>query len=73
LFGRLGDLGAIDERYDVAISTTCAALDNLVCQSNRTAAECVDHLRSTGIGSATFIILDDQADTQERMQRPFES
>ena len=24
LFGRLGDLGAIDQKYDVAISTACA-------------------------------------------------
>ncbi len=73
LFGRLGDLGAIEERYDVAISTTCGALDNLVCQTNKTAAECVDHLRATGIGSATFIILDDQGDTEERMYRPFQA
>jgi chromosome segregation ATPase len=73
LFGRLGDLGAIDERYDVAISTTCGALDNLVCQTNKTASECVDHLRATGIGSATFIILDDQGDTEERMYRPFQA
>ena len=30
VYGRLGDLGAIDEKYDVAISTACGALDNIV-------------------------------------------
>ena len=30
VYGRLGDLGAIDDKYDVAISTACGALDNIV-------------------------------------------
>ncbi|CAI5720098.1 unnamed protein product [Peronospora effusa] len=30
LFGRLGDLGAIEGKYNVAISTACGALSNLV-------------------------------------------
>ena len=28
--GRLGDLGSIDPKYDVAISTACGGLDNIV-------------------------------------------
>ena len=28
--GRLGDLGGIDDKYDVAISSSCGALDHVV-------------------------------------------
>ncbi|OQS04276.1 structural maintenance of chromosomes protein 4 [Thraustotheca clavata] len=58
LLGRLGDLGAIDEKYDVAISTACGALDNLVVETTSGAQRCVDHLRRHNLGRATFIILE---------------
>ena len=41
IIGRLGDLGAIDQRYDVAVSTACGALDNIVCRSTEDAQVCV--------------------------------
>ena len=34
VIGRLGDLGAIDEEYDVAISTACGLLDYIVVESS---------------------------------------
>ena len=37
LFGRLGDLGTIDDKYDVAVSTACGALNNIVCDNMETA------------------------------------
>ncbi|NXH17837.1 SMC4 protein, partial [Bucco capensis] len=58
LYGRLGDLGAIDEKYDVAISSCCGALDNIVVDTIDTAQHCVNFLKATGIGAATFIALD---------------
>ncbi|VVD06021.1 unnamed protein product [Leptidea sinapis] len=45
IFGRLGDLGGIDATYDVAISTCCGALDNIVVDSVDTAQACVEFLR----------------------------
>ena len=33
VYGRLGDLGAIDARYDVAVSTACPALDYIVVET----------------------------------------
>lgn len=30
IFGRLGDLGAIEAKYDCAISSSCGALDHIV-------------------------------------------
>lgn len=53
-----GDLGAIDEKYDVAVSTACAALDHIVVDTINTAQQCVEYLKQHGVGVATFIGLD---------------
>ncbi|XP_047539287.1 structural maintenance of chromosomes protein 4 [Vanessa atalanta] len=60
IFGRLGDLGGIDNKYDVAISTCCGALDNIVVDTVETAQACVEYLKQHDIGRATFIALDKQ-------------
>jgi structural maintenance of chromosome 4 len=56
--GRLGNLGAIDAKYDVAISTACPALDNLVVDSVEVGQQCIDYLRKNNLGRANFILLD---------------
>ena len=33
ILGRLGDLGGIDQKYDIAISTACGPLDNIVVET----------------------------------------
>ena len=53
-----GDLGAIDEKYDVAISTACRALDSIVVDTMITAQQGVEFLKKNGVGVATFIGLD---------------
>ncbi|XP_033832680.1 structural maintenance of chromosomes protein 4 [Periophthalmus magnuspinnatus] len=58
ILGRLGDLGAIEEKYDVAISSSCGALDNIVVDTIDTAQKCVTFLKEQDIGVATFIGLD---------------
>ncbi|KAJ8708353.1 hypothetical protein PYW07_010478 [Mythimna separata] len=65
IFGRLGDLGGIDARYDVAISTCCGALDNIVVDNVETAQACVEHLKRHNVGRATFIALDKQEHLRE--------
>ncbi|XP_076645837.1 structural maintenance of chromosomes 4-like protein gluon [Halictus rubicundus] len=60
IFGRLGDLGAIDGKYDVAISTACGPLDNIVVDKVSTAQACISFLRQNNIGRATFIPLEKQ-------------
>lgn len=56
--GRLGNLGAIDEKYDFAISTACPALDNLVVDSVEVGQQCIEYLRKNNLGRANFILLD---------------
>ena len=55
---RQGDLGAIDEEYDIAISTACGPLDNIVVDTMDPAVKCVEFLRRNNMGVATFIGLD---------------
>ncbi|XP_060928886.1 structural maintenance of chromosomes protein 4 [Limanda limanda] len=69
IFGRLGDLGAIEEKFDVAISSSCGALDNIVVDTIDTAQKCVTFLKEQNIGVATFIGLD-KMKTWERNMAP---
>ena len=56
--GRLGNLGTIDEQYDVAISTACPSLENIVVESVEVGQQCIDYLRKNSLGRANFILLD---------------
>lgn len=70
VFGRLGDLGGIDEMYDVAISTACGALDNIVVDSVETGQKCITFLKRNNIGTATFIALDKMERWRTHSERP---
>ncbi|XP_055266631.1 structural maintenance of chromosomes protein 4 isoform X3 [Moschus berezovskii] len=69
IYGRLGDLGTIDEKYDVAISSCCHALDYILVDSIDTAQECVNFLKRQNIGVATFIGLDKMAVWAKKMTK----
>ncbi|KAG9251048.1 RecF/RecN/SMC [Emericellopsis atlantica] len=56
--GRLGNLGTIDSKYDVAISTACPALDNFVTETVDAGQQCIEHLRKNNLGRGNFICLD---------------
>lgn len=60
IFGRLGDLGGIDPHYDVAISTCCSQLENVVVDNVTTAQKCIDFLKRNNLARITFIALDKQ-------------
>ncbi|KAK9135493.1 hypothetical protein Syun_014823 [Stephania yunnanensis] len=68
IFGRMGDLGAIDARYDVAISTACHGLDYIVVETTASAQACVELLRRKSLGVATFMILEKQVDHLHKMK-----
>ena len=70
IWGRLGDLGAVDARYDVAASTSSGALDYIVVDDTATAQKCVLLLREKGLGVATFLILDKQRHLLRQCQEP---
>ncbi|KAK9988847.1 hypothetical protein SO802_029086 [Lithocarpus litseifolius] len=62
IYGRMGDLGAIDSKYDVAISTACPGLDYIVVETTGAAQACVELLRRENLGVATFMILEKQVE-----------
>jgi len=77
--GRLGNLGTIDARYDVAISTACPQLDNMVVDSVEAGQQCIDYLRKNNLGRANFICLDklhsrnlNAIETPEKVPRLFD-
>ena len=77
--GRLGNLGTIDQKYDIAISTACPALENLVVDSVEIGQQCIDYLRKNNLGRANIILLDRLArrelsviDTPEGVPRLFD-
>ncbi|KAI4277264.1 MAG: hypothetical protein LQ337_001911 [Flavoplaca oasis] len=77
--GRLGNLGTIDQKYDIAISTACPSLENLVVDSVEVGQQCIDYLRKNNLGRANFILLDRLArrdlsaiDTPEGVPRLFD-
>ncbi|KZT43906.1 RecF/RecN/SMC protein, partial [Sistotremastrum suecicum HHB10207 ss-3] len=77
--GRLGNLGTIPEKYDVAVTTACGALNNLVVDKVEQGQACLEHLRSSRTGRATFMILEklsqqgmDKIQTPENAPRLFD-
>lgn len=56
--GRLGDLGVIDDKYDVAVTTACPALNNLVVDTVEQGQACIEHLRRGNVGRASFMVLE---------------
>lgn len=56
--GRLGNLGTIDQKYDVAISTACPQLENMVVDTVESGQQCIEYLRKNNLGRANFILLD---------------
>ncbi|XP_052198087.1 structural maintenance of chromosomes protein 4-like [Diospyros lotus] len=68
IYGRMGDLGAIDAKYDIAISTACPGLDYIVVETTSAAQACVELLRRKNLGVATFMILEKQVNHLSRLQ-----
>ncbi|ODQ65461.1 RecF/RecN/SMC protein [Nadsonia fulvescens var. elongata DSM 6958] len=78
--GRLGNLGTIDNRYDVAISTACPRLDNIVVDTVEVGQQCIEHLKKNNLGRGFFILLNklprnlnwDRIETPENVPRLFD-
>ncbi|KAH9740099.1 Structural maintenance of chromosomes protein 4 [Citrus sinensis] len=84
IYGRMGDLGAIDglshviyffltlivfaAKYDIAVSTACPGLDYIVVETTSAAQACVELLRREKLGVATFMILEKQVDLFPKMK-----
>lgn len=54
----MGDLGVIDDKYDVAVTTACGSLNNLVVDTVEQGQACIEHLRKGNVGRASFMVLE---------------
>ncbi|KAJ1263499.1 hypothetical protein BS78_09G189500 [Paspalum vaginatum] len=70
IYGRLGDLGAIDAKYDVAISTAAhAGLDYIIVETIDSAQACIELLRRRNRREiATCLILEKQTHLLHKMK-----
>ncbi|KAJ5079147.1 structural maintenance of chromosomes protein [Anaeramoeba ignava] len=71
--GRLGELGKINEKYDIAISTACSALYNLVLETTEDGQKCIEFLREFNLGRATCIILEKIEHLRKAMEAPIKT
>lgn len=55
--GRLGDLGTIAKKYDVAVSTACGMLDAIVVETTEDAQAVIEFIRRENLGRTTCICM----------------
>eukprot|EP01022_Parablepharisma_sp_SALTPOND_P001113 TRINITY_DN1055_c0_g5_i1.p1 TRINITY_DN1055_c0_g5~~TRINITY_DN1055_c0_g5_i1.p1 ORF type:complete len:878 (+),score=153.99 TRINITY_DN1055_c0_g5_i1:5959-8592(+) len=58
IIGRLGDLGSIEEIYDVAITNACPQLDSVVVQTAEQASSVIEYMKEKRLGRASLTIMD---------------
>ena len=68
VLGRLGDLGAIDKKYDIAVSTACGSLNYILVETTADAQQCVSYLRKNNLGRGDFVALDKQKHYMQKIQ-----
>ncbi|KAI0354668.1 RecF/RecN/SMC protein [Trametes cingulata] len=69
--GRLGSLGTIPDKYDVAVSTACGQLNHMVVDTVEQGQACIEYLRNQNVGRASFMVLDKLNNNgMQRIQTP---
>ena len=59
VIGRLGDLGSVDSKYDIAVSSSAGGrLDYIVVETANQATELIEFIRSKQLGRVNLIALD---------------
>ncbi|XP_049851429.1 structural maintenance of chromosomes protein 4-like [Schistocerca gregaria] len=59
VLGRLGDLGYIEEKYELAANVSTGAWSYVVVRNAECAQRCVQELRRRRLGRATFLVLEE--------------
>ncbi|KAI0368918.1 RecF/RecN/SMC protein [Pilatotrama ljubarskyi] len=69
--GRLGSLGTIPDKYDVAVSTACGQLNHMVVDTVEQGQACIEYLRNKNVGRASFMVLEKlNGNGMQRIQTP---
>lgn len=70
IVGRLGDLGTIDAKYDIAVSSASPKLDFFVSRTIKEAEELLEFSRQRKLGKISVICLDKVSGLESRMNTP---
>ncbi len=58
VYGTIAELGQVNKKYALALEVTAGnRMQNIVVEDDKTAAECIDYLKSNKLGTASFIPL----------------
>jgi structural maintenance of chromosome 4 len=71
IYGRIGDLGSIDKKYDIAISATGMQYHNILVESSDIVTGCLKLLKRDRVGSASFQCLNKIRYLVDKMNKPF--
>ncbi|CAK0788743.1 unnamed protein product [Prorocentrum cordatum] len=71
--GRLGDLGTIQKKYDVAVSTACGYLNAIVVDTTEDAQAVIQFCREKELGQCTCICLDKQKHLEAQARQPIQT
>ena len=70
VLGRLGDLATVGKEHDVAVSTACAGmLDYLVVETAEGGQQCLQFLKDSNKGRASFIVLNQLAECEAKLEK----
>ncbi|KAI6656570.1 hypothetical protein LOD99_1365 [Oopsacas minuta] len=62
---------SIDQKYDVAISTACPSLENILLDTGDTSVQCINFLKEHDLGRATFSVLERMERNRAQAMKPF--
>jgi structural maintenance of chromosome 4 len=71
IYGRIGDLGWIDQKYDIAISTISPKFNHILVDTMDTAKNCLELLKKDRIGMAKLLSLENIMGWKDKMREPF--
>ncbi|KAH8582408.1 SMC4 SMC4 [Cryptosporidium sp. chipmunk genotype I] len=72
--GRLGDLGTVDDEFQLALVSSVPQIENIVVQTTEDAQEVVNYVRNSNLGRVSCIILEKlSASVRQNMEKPFKA
>ncbi|XP_045532093.1 structural maintenance of chromosomes protein 4-like [Pieris brassicae] len=58
VYGRLKDVGNIEEKYETALKVACSRMNNIVVDTTTTAEKCIEIIKKHNLQRSTFIVIE---------------
>ncbi len=74
LYGRLKNLGKINEKYNIAATVSASGiLDNWICDNDETGQQCINFLRQHNLGVQNFLCLSRMTNLLQSAKQRFDT